>query len=106
MKQLAIGCNVSRDEMRVDLEGDSVLITLEASGGERASVCLTSRADVTQLCDALTEWLAEPPAAYLDDKGQLVAIGLEAFESVVWVHDSKRGIPHSWARLVPVRKQL
>lgn len=57
MRQLAIGCNVSRDEMRVDLEGDSVLITVEASGGEKASVYLTDDFYIRQLRDALDEWL-------------------------------------------------
>lgn len=57
MKEMYIACEKSRDEMRLDLEGAPILITVEASHGDQASVFLENPDTVAELRDALDEWL-------------------------------------------------
>lgn len=59
MTELEYGCARSRDSIRVDLRsgGEVYFECCEAVSGNRTSVLLTDRTELTELRDALTEWL-------------------------------------------------
>lgn len=42
------------------------------------------------------------PIAYIDDKGAIVVIGLEAYRRVQFINDHGRAIPDSWTPLAPL----